>query len=217
MLSVTVLLMLPAICFGNTPEGTEDVIEQIDKNDLDEYDLTLGDVVIGDKASLNSLIWPEPVLEGDTDNDGLSESVCFWLDWRDNLGMCLIADFDKYDSQCSGGDEIILLPIDNLYTEDQTIKIKVVTHDFDSDGIMEYIIFVIDDFYYTHFFVIRTNGHGISPCKSRLKNFFELVGSGAVFEPYIHDDMITGRKAFTGYYYDEWIYRDGRLRQLSDK
>lgn len=208
--------MLPAFCLGNTPEGTEDVIEQIDQNDLDEYDLTLDEVVIGNKASLNCQFWPEPVLEGDTDNDGLNESVCFWLDSRDNLGMCLIAEFEKGDSQCSDGDEIILLPIDNLYTEDLPIKIKVVTHDFDSDGIMEYVIFVIDDFYDTHFFVIRTNGHGINPCKSRLKNFFELVGSGSAFEPYIHDDMITGRKAFTGYSSNDWIYRDGRLRQLSD-
>lgn len=207
--------MPQVFCLGKTYEMTEEGNELINQTELDTYELNLDDVVIGNKTILNSLLWPTPVLYGDSDNDGLNEGVCFWLDVRDNLGMCLIAEFIKGDSECSGGDEIILCTIDNLNSRDQ--QLKVVTHDFDNDGIMEYIIFVIDNFdYYTQFFVIKTNGHGISPCKSGLKNFFELAGSGAAFEPYIYNDTISGRNAFTGYSYAEWIYRNGKLRKLSD-
>ena len=215
IISIIIFLMFPVFCLGNTYAVTEEVKELNNQNDLDTYEMNLNDVVIGNRGELNSLVWPTPVLYGDSDNDGLKEGVCFWLDSRDNKGMCLIAEFVKDDSKCRGGDEIILCPIDDINTRDQTLK--VVTHDFDSDGIMEYIIFVIDNIdYATQFFVIRTNGHGISPCESGLKNFFELVGSGAAFEPYIHNDTIYGRKAFRGYSYNEWIYRNGKLRKLSD-
>ena len=210
--SIIIFLMLPIFCHENTYAMTDAVK---DLSTQDTYELSLDDVVIGNRGMLNSLVWPTPVLYGDSDNDGLNEGVCFWLDSRDNRGMCLIAEFVKGDSYCSGGDEIILCPIDNLNSGDITLKVE--THDFDSDGIMEYIIFVIDNLDYgTQFFVIKTNGHGISPCESRLKNFFELVGSGTAFEPYIHNNTISGRKAFTGYSYNEWIYINGRLRKLSD-